>query len=41
VTVDLVEEFIVAAQNEAASVRFVESFPTLDRNQGIGAILRF
>jgi hypothetical protein len=41
VTVDLIEEFISAAQTEAAAIRFVESFPLLDRHQGIGAILRF
>ena len=41
VTIDLIEEFIAAAESEAAEVRFVESFPVLDRHQGVGALLRF
>lgn len=41
VTIDLVEEFIAAAENEDAGVFFVDSFPLLDRHQGVGATLRF
>ncbi len=40
-SVDLVEEFIAAAENESARVRFTGAFPLLDRHEGIGAILRF
>jgi peptide subunit release factor 1 (eRF1) len=40
-TIDLVEEFIAAATNENADVHFVDSFPLLDRHEGVGATFRF
>lgn len=40
-TVDLVDEFIAATIGEAAEVTFVDRMSSLDRHQGIGALLRF
>ncbi len=40
-TVDLVEQFISAAENESAEVIFIDGSALLDRHQGVGALLRF
>jgi peptide subunit release factor 1 (eRF1) len=40
-TIDLIEEFLAAAETENAAVCFVDDFPLLDRHQGVGATLRF
>jgi peptide chain release factor subunit 1 len=40
-SVDLIDEFIAAAQQEGADVFFVERASSLDRHHGVGALLRF